>query len=62
MSNALQSNRGGKMKYSIFITRVIRIPITAKNKMEVCEKVEGFSEEYINGFDFDEHIDIEEEK
>ena len=49
-------------EYSVFITRVTRIPIKAKNKDDVYQKIQGLSDDYIEKYDFDEHIDIEEEK
>ena len=49
-------------EYSVFITRVTSIPIKAKNKDDVYQKIQGLSDDYIEKYDFDEHIDIEEEK
>lgn len=51
-----------RKKYCVYITRVIRIPIEAKNRDEANETVGSLDENYINGFDYDENIDIEEEE
>jgi hypothetical protein len=49
-------------EYTVFITRVTRIPIKAKNKDDVYQKILGLSDDYIEKYDYEQHIDIEEEK
>ena len=55
-----EENERRMKEYSVFITRVTRIPIKAKNKDDVYQKIQGLSDDYIEKYDFDEHIDIEE--